>query len=246
LIYTNPRPSSESIIEYYPQVYNPHKIRDMSLLEKLYYKYFRTPEKKNGRILDVGCGNGNYLKFLRKRGWDCHGTEINNSVISYMINNSGLTIHKGELYDANFEDEYFDLITFWGSLEHMSDPSKVLQKAHSLLKTEGKLIIWLQNIESVEARIFKKYWHHLEVPTHYYQFSPSTLSSILKRTGFRVDRVRYDPISLSLMPSISYVLNSKGIKINLNNLVIKAISAPMDIFLSLVGQSGLITVYATK
>lgn len=246
LIYTNPRLSSDAVATYYPQDYEYHEPRKANFLEKLFYKYFHNPGTKKGRILDVGCGNGNYLCMLRKIGWDCYGTEINKPVVDYMINKLGLKISEGELYNIIFPDEYFDVITFWGSLEHMSDPREVLTKAYKILKKNGKIIIWLPNIESLEAKIFRKFWHHLEISTHYYQFSPKTLTNLLEQIGFKVERIRFDPISMGIIPSLGYALTKIGIKINLNKLPLKILFIPLDVILALFKQSGLITVYAKK
>ena len=248
LIYTNPRPDSKAILSYYPENYEYHEVRNASFLEKLYYRYFRRiPDIKKGTVLDVGCGNGNYLYFLKINGWDCYGTEINDLMIDRMVNKLGLKIFKGELYNIDFQERYFDVITFWGSLEHMSDPSKVLEKTYKLLKVGGKVIIWLNNIESFEARVFKRYWHHLEVPTHYYQFSPATLTNLLKCNKFKIEKVRFDIISFGIVPSIGYILNKKyNINMNTNKLILKLIFMPLDILLSFFKNSGLITIYATK
>lgn len=247
LVYTNPRPSPKSIFNYYPKDYEYHENRDIRFLEKLYYKYFRKiPSLKVGRILDVGCGNGNYLAFLREKGWSCYGTEVNDFAISWMTDHLGLKILKGELYNIAFPEEYFDVITFWGSLEHTSDPFKVLERTYKLLKPGGKVIIWLNNIESFEARLFKRYWHHLEVPTHYYQFSPGTLTKMLMRNNFKIERLRFDLLSMGVMPSIGYILNKNGINISLNKLMLKIVLIPLDILLSLCKSSGLMTIYAKK
>ena len=247
LVYTNPRISPEKIKDYYPKDHEYHEARSISFFENLYYSFFRKiPGIKNGKILDVGCGNGSYLNFLKKRGWDCYGTELNDSMVHYMITNLGLNITKGELCNVSFPDEYFDAVTFWGSLEHMSDALSVLKTARRLLKTNGKIIVWTQNIASLEAKIFKNYWHHLEVPTHYYQFSPATLVKLLKRAGFKITKVRFDSLSMGIIPSLYYVLNKIGLKININRLIIKVIFIPLDMLLALFRMSGLFTIYAAK
>lgn len=246
LVYTNPRPDSKSIAAYYDESYEYHETRNMTFLERLHYRYFRNPGLKKGKILDVGCGNGNYLYLFRKKGWDCYGTEVSSSMIDYMISDLGLKIFKGELYDITLPEEYFDVVTFWGSLEHMNNPFEVLTKTYRLLKPGARVIILVPNIESLEARIFRNYWHHIEVPTHYYQFSPETLTNLLKRAGFKIERVRFDPVSMGMIPSLGYALNKFGIKINLNKLAVKLTFVPLDILLSLFKSSGLMTIYATK
>lgn len=246
LVYANPRPTSKNIQAYYPKNYEYHEVRKINFLEKIYYNHFRNLGIKKGKILDVGCGNGNYLRQLKKAGWDCYGTEIDASMVNYLTNNLDLQVFKGELYDITFTDDFFDVVSFWGSLEHMSDPLRALRKAYTMLKPCGKIIIWVPNIESLEAKIFRKFWHHLELPTHYYQFSARVLKKFLERISFKVKRVRFDPISMGIIPSLGYALNKIGIKVNLNNTVLKILFVPLDLLLSLFRSSGLITIYAEK
>jgi len=247
LVYTNPRIKPEFIARYYPGHYKYHEQRMISFCERLYYMYHRNPKTKKGKVLDVGCGNGSYLYFLKNRGWDCYGTEINEALINFIKSKLNLKkIFKCQLYEIDLPGNYFDLITFWGSLEHIDDPFKTLTKAHELLKPCGKIIIWIPNIESLEAKLFKKFWHHLEIPTHYYQFSPETICHLLRKIGYKIYRIRFDAVSLGLFPSLGYSLNKFGLKINMNLLPIKILSIPIDMLSSFFKISGLMTIYATK
>jgi len=246
LVYINPRPDSKSISSYYPESYEYHERRKISLLEKLYYKCHRFDlGNKKGRILDVGCGNGNYLLFLKNSGWDCYGTEMESPMVNYLNENLGLKVYKGELIDIELPKEYFDVITFWASLEHIPNSLKTIEKAKTLLKPDGKIIIWLQNINSFEARLFKGYWHHLEIPTHIHQFSPNTLSELMRKAGLKVEKVRFD-ISMSFIPSLEYFLNYHGIKIKINKLFIKILFLPVDFIFILFKTSGLMTIFSVK
>ena len=246
LVYINPRPDAKSISSYYPESYEYHERRKISLLEKLYYKCYRFGlGDKKGRILDVGCGNGNYLLSLKNSGWDCYGTEMESYMVNYINEKLGLKVYKGELTDIELPKEYFDVITFWASLEHIPNPLKTIEKAKTLLKPDGKIIIWLQNINSLEARLFRDYWHHLEIPTHIYQFSPDTLSELMRKTGFKVEKIRFD-ISMGLIPSLEYFLNYHGIKIKINKLFIKILFLPVDFIFILFKTSGLMTIFSVK
>ncbi|MFC1699113.1 class I SAM-dependent methyltransferase [Candidatus Omnitrophota bacterium] len=246
LIYLNPRPDFASLAKFYPQDYEFHKIRKISFLERVYYKHFRNPGQPVGKILEVGCGNGNYLRLLKSLGWDCFGTEVNTDLVRHLNQDLGLKVSEGRLYELDFPQDYFDIVTFWGALEHMSSPLKNLTRAYKILKPGGRIIAWLQNIESLEARVFKNYWHHLEIPTHLYQFSQQTLRKMLQQAEFTIERVRFDPISMGIVPSIGYKLNALGLNVHLNNLILKIAALPLDLILSLFKSSGLITVYARK
>jgi hypothetical protein len=93
--------------------------------------------------------------------------------------------------------------------------------------------------------LFRDYWHHLEIPTHIYQFSPDTLSELMRKTGFKVEKIRFD-ISMGLIPSLEYFLNYHGIKIKINKLFIKILFLPVDFIFILFKTSGLMTIFSVK
>ncbi|MBU1912875.1 MAG: class I SAM-dependent methyltransferase, partial [Candidatus Omnitrophica bacterium] len=238
-IYTNPTPVD--ILKFYPKDYNPHTDK-FDFIQKAYYVLFRNISGEKGQVLDVGAGNGNFLRFMKEKGWKCSGTEVSEYMVN-LCNLSGLDVHKGELCDIKFQTQ-FDIITFWASLEHMKNPARDLKIARQLLKKGGRLVIWVPNICSLEARLFKKYWHHLEVPTHYSQFRPQTLRYLLEKTGYKVTKIRHDWLTSAFFPSLQYYLKDRGIKVNLARF--RLFSFPFDIFCSIIRRSGLITAYAVK
>lgn len=70
--------------------------------------FLRGEEK--GKILDVGCGNGNFLYLMKKLGWDTYGVEVDRVAAQIAIQH-GLNVFPGDIYQANFPDSYFDAVT---------------------------------------------------------------------------------------------------------------------------------------
>lgn len=245
LAFLNPRPVKESLIKYYLDT-DPEKTeRKPALYEKLYFHFFRgVPLKHCGALLDVGCGSGRYIYTLKERGWDVKGIDIGYTEYGRKV--LGLDIHDGSLIDAQFEPESFDAITFWWTLEHMYNPASVLKEAYRLLKKGGVVAVGVQNIDSLEAHLFKRYWFHLFLPKHLYHFSPKSLTAILKKSGFGKVKIRHDLFSFGTIGSLQCFFNSKGINIALTNPFFYLLSLPLDIILSLMKTSGLITAYAFK
>jgi hypothetical protein len=68
----------------------------------------------------------------------------------------------------------------------------MLATVHRLLRKDGVLVLTVPNFASLQARIFRARWYHLEVPRHLYHFDPVSLRRLLDRQGFRVDRERHD------------------------------------------------------
>lgn len=245
LAFLNPRPSRSSLAGYYSEG-DPEKTRRRpALYERIYFSLFRhVPLSHKGRLLDVGCGSGRYIYTLKQAGWDVKGIDI--GYTGYGRDVLGLDIRDGDLADAHFEPESFDAITFWWTLEHMYDPSAVLKDAYRLLKKGGVAIIGVQNIDSLEARLFKRYWFHLFLPKHLYHFSPESLTAILRKSGFNKIKIRHDLFSFGIIGSLQCYLNDRGIDISFTNPLFYMLSLPFDVMLGMVKNSGLMTAYAYK
>jgi SAM-dependent methyltransferase len=241
--FTNPPPTEYSMKEYYPESYEALVPEKISLLEEVYYRTFRRIPGAKGRILDIGCGNGKFLYLLKKMGWEAYGQDLSN-VPDFV--KKDFKIFEGELFDSKIEDGFFDAVTLWGSIEHMRSPLKVLEECHRILKKGGSIVVWTTNNDSLEARIFRRYWHHLLVPEHYSQFTDKTLVAMVKKAGFGVERIRYDSISFGFINSIQLYLNNKNINIRVSNWLTKLLFIPVDVISSLLKRSAMITLYGKK
>jgi 2-polyprenyl-3-methyl-5-hydroxy-6-metoxy-1,4-benzoquinol methylase len=174
------------------------------LRNKWYSKKVRIiPFTGEGRLLDVGCGNGAFLYSMRQLGWDVWGVEPNEKAVQHVYEELGLKNVKGSLLlEQGYEDQQFDVVTLWHSLEHMPNPREVLEEIHRILKLNGLLLIAAPNIKSYAAQRFKNLWYALDAPRHLIHFSPDTLSYLLKVTGFTVQEIRQERRLSSLQTSL--------------------------------------------
>ena len=163
------------------------------------------PYRGNGRLLDVGCGPGGNLKVAQNQGWDVYGVEMNEEAVAYARTLVGDRIHFGTLDTAPFDPEFFDVILFSHSLEHMFSPSKILSRSRELLKPSGMIAISLPNAGSWEAKVFHYYWWSWEIPRHLYHFEKSTLKKLLQKTGFKNVQCRTGVSTLSFMGSLDLI-----------------------------------------
>ena len=154
-----------------------------------------------GKILDVGCGNGNYLYSLRELGWETYGVEIDEQACHYAREVLGLTIFQGTLEEAHLPHNFLDVITMRHVLEHLPDPGRSLAEVYRLLRAGGSVLLETPNIESLQARFFKARWFHLDIPRHLYHFAPATLQALLQKAGF-------SGIQLSFLPSMTGITGS--------------------------------------
>lgn len=174
--------------KFYPQKYNSKS----STLEKIYssFNYFLRKKylPKNGTLLDVGCGPGNYLKSLPP-SIKATGIDIN---VPPGIN---LNIIKADFLKYKFSTKY-DVITFWHSLEHFSNPKITINKAINLLNKQGRIIISLPNINSLAFKLGKIYWFHLDSPRHLFLPSNKNIQYLFpKNSHFKI---KYFPFEFPL------------------------------------------------
>ncbi|MFQ5672891.1 MAG: class I SAM-dependent methyltransferase [Nitrospinales bacterium] len=242
-VYSDVVPDDESLSLYY-QDNEEHLPQEMSLLEKGYYNLFRRLPVRSGKVLDVGCGNGRFLSYIRDKGYEAVGTDLYG--LEYPKNILKLNVHKGQLYDIGFAPESFDVVCFWGSLEHIQDPLRTLQEARRILKQNGHVVAWTLNRDSFEARMFTRYWHHMYVPEHFSQFSDKTLGAMIEKAGFTMMNMRHDMLSFGFVGSLQGWLYSRGINMKIHCMATNLLALPFDILASLCKKSGLITAYARK
>jgi len=160
-----------------------------------FYKYIVSeiyPEnKKDGYLLDLGCGCGEYILLLKQLGWKVYGIDINPQAVINARKLYGLDVFCGELLDVKFQDNFFDTITLHAVLEHISEPIITLQELHRILKKNGRIIISVPNIWNWERILFRKFWWGWDIPRHLWHFSPKTLEKLLKNYGFKEIKIQY-------------------------------------------------------
>lgn len=193
LCFTNPRPSLESIGQFYPSDYAPHQFKERSAKPPRWWRRARRgelPWHGQGRLLDFGCGGGGFLADMHARGWHVTGVDASEAVAEHLYGERGLNVLYGTLPHPELEPESFDVITMWQSLEHVHAPREVLREAERLLAPGGILYVAVPNIDSLSFRWFGRHWLGLDVPRHLTHFTPWTLPLMLERAGFHVRSVQ--------------------------------------------------------
>ncbi len=201
-VYLCPRPSENRIGQYYPESdYLPHQTKASSVSAKAYQavRVFNNRYKRHlierfirkGRILDYGCGTGEFLKEMKKSGWDTVGFEPAPAA-AQMARDHGL-----RLIDKLTElPPNVSVITLWHVLEHVHAARHLLQQFHDHLDPEGLLCIAVPNRTCLDAKIFKQNWVAYDAPRHLYHFSPADLEKLLSDCGFAIVSIKslpFDP-----------------------------------------------------
>jgi SAM-dependent methyltransferase len=196
LLSQDPVPHASDLGGFYPESYPPY--HDHSIISWMHRVVFANDArniarmlKRDGKILDVGCGNGAAMRALRRRGYmHLCGVEID-AAAAQQARDAGFDVRNGELLDADFADGTFDLIRMGHVIEHVPDPGATLARAWRLLKPGGIITGETPNTDCLDFRIFKAHWGALHLPRHIMMFNQDNLDRALRRAGF-VDTVMRD------------------------------------------------------
>lgn len=196
LVFLNPRPTVNELMDFYPASYVAYtkpldKERKIKRMDRSYglLKRFKFMKKfvGSGNILDVGCATGAFLTEIHKlepTKWNLYGLEPNKLAASIAQQASFIKVSANYLKEADYPNNFFDVVTMWDVLEHVHSPIDTLREVRRILKPRGMLVFSTPNLDSWDATIFKKYWVGYDVPRHIHVFDNDTLQVILRKTGF--------------------------------------------------------------
>lgn len=187
LTYTNPWIDYEELYQsadYFTDV-NQYLLR-LNEFRSIFNDILDQVEKyKQGKnLLDVGCGPGLLLDVAQSRGWKVSGVEIPSWAAEYSNKELGIPVQCCELIDSQYEPSSFDVIILNHTLEHMIDPTEVLNITSTILKDDGILVVGVPNFDSLKAKIQKAQWKSLLPEQHRWHFTPKTLSLLLNKCGY--------------------------------------------------------------
>lgn len=151
---------------------------------------------KPGRLLDVGCGGGNFLRAAKRKAiWDVVGLEPIEHAAQQAERYAACEIRHTTLEQAGFPHDSFAVVSMLGVLEHVHDPIEVLKSARSLLQSDGLLAVYVPNFNYLRLKdtgpvcfARTRRWSKLHPQEHLHQFTPQTLLSMLTTCGFEVLR----------------------------------------------------------
>jgi len=215
LVYLNPRPTQSVIGEYYGPGYYAYsglESRQHTLRARLRNRFLEglggygtcfdlwiirrlapiglvdviIPSERCGKLLDVGCGDGERAYWYEQRGFEVYGVEVSEKGAAN-ASKIGIKVHRGSLSSAGYPDGFFDIVVMAHVLEHTHSPKEYLDESFRILKPGGMLAVAVPNIDSHSAGVFKADWAFLMLPIHLYHFSVNTLTAYLSRSGFCVD-----------------------------------------------------------
>lgn len=207
LVYLNPRPAPESVSYFYPD-------GDYTCFRRAAGDNIRlgrnhpvmrigaNNRKPPGSLLDIGCGNGDFLVAARNAGWTVAGIEPNAYARGIARRRVGDEAVASSLVEGNHPSGRFQMVTMWHVLEHLHSPSRALHEVSRILEPGGVLGIAVPNFDSFERRTWGRDWIAVMPPTHLYHFTRRSLCRYLVSAGFQTTDLIYQPGSISLAANI--------------------------------------------
>ncbi|VAW76809.1 hypothetical protein MNBD_GAMMA14-496 [hydrothermal vent metagenome] len=231
LIYQQPIPDEAGIASFYPENYNIYTEpthttfstrKRLYLSNRLGYTHLDTsgdyrpqivndviPWVPNGKLLDIGCGNGEYLLRMKSIGWQCKGVEFNDKAVS-ICRKHDLDIFQGDLAAASFNDASFDFVTAHHLIEHVPDPHTLMKEIVRITRPGGFVLIRTPNSESLGRKLLGRYWFANEVPRHLLLYSEHNLKLLAEQHGLKCNRT-LQPIKPKLvLRSLDYKFGNRG------------------------------------
>lgn len=194
--FVNPRPDKDDIGRYYQSdAYISHDANNSSLLGRMYkiarifsikIKY-KTAGRyvSSGRILDVGCGTGEFLKYCKSKGFDVAGVEPNEKARTFAREVNDIPV-ACSLFDIETGPAQFNCVTMWHVLEHLHDLNESIEFVKGRLLPGGVFIVAVPNCNSWDAQKFGKFWAAYDVPRHLYHFTEATMKILAEAHGFEI------------------------------------------------------------
>ena len=239
--FLNPQPSNSELKKHYnnKKYYSLKKIDKDSYKTKLklflYDLYFNKQNKKyidkilfspikfmirstiiqkDIKLLDVGCGSGQFLYEMKQLGLKTFGVEVGD-----FDESKNLNITNSNLIQARYKNNFFDIITMNHVLEHINNPKETIKEIYRILKNNGKFIVGAPNTRSLANKLFNKNWLAYDVPRHLFNYSDKLIVDILKQHNFKIKEVRYNSRPSQFVMSLYFLLGIKKRDGFINNIL---------------------------
>ncbi|MDO9087402.1 MAG: class I SAM-dependent methyltransferase [Anaerolineaceae bacterium] len=266
LVTLDPKLTDDEFEKYYPNDYLSFPLSietEKNLFKKIDRQFgvnkrvnrILKKEKKSGKILDIGCATGIFLNEMKNKGWDCYGVEPNNFAANYGKEYFDLNIINKPFEQTNFLNSFFDVVTMWDVLEHVENPDLVAKELYRILKPDGLLVVSMPNSDSIECKIFGKYWAGWDIPRHNNIFDSKNINNYFSKYNLYSEGIssftgRHGVIVLSINFYLNQKKYPKKIK-KIINLVIKStiarvITYPYYMIIDRLNKSSIMTLFIRK
>ncbi len=196
LIRTEPIPSSQQISDHYAKKFvtgNYELLQrydsDYEAIYRQFLKFttFYSGDPLGQRLIDIGCFTGRFLDVAKQSGFLTHGVEYQPEAAKIANEKHCGRVHCGPIENySEASPGYFDVVTLFGVIEHVTAPNNTVRKISELIKKDGIFIIQTPNTASFPARLLGKWWPSYAPVEHIYCFSSRNINILLEMYSFQV------------------------------------------------------------
>lgn len=210
ILKTHPTPSLDVLPKYYEsEDYISHTDGKRTLFEKIYHLVKRNAIKgkvsllnkeqnSKCKLLDIGCGTGDFLVEAKNQGWSILGFEPNSDA-------KQLAANKGVSFTEDIfalPENTFDAVTMWHVLEHVPNLEEYIANLKRIVKPNGTIIIAVPNYKSYDAKYYNRFWAAYDVPRHLWHFSKTSIKRLFSDVDMELKKVKpmwFDSFYVSLL-----------------------------------------------
>lgn len=267
LMQTTPRPSGEALAAYYPRDYGPHRdageeplagagaaarpgVRGWLKRRLGSRRIWWTPDLPPGaRVAELGSGAGHFVRHALARGWKVHAVEPASEPAARLARDPRVHVHRGSAEAIDVAPGTFDAVFAWMVVEHLEHPQTVLRKVAAALRPGGYFVFSVPNAGCWEFAAFRSRWYGLDVPRHFWHFTPRTLRRLLGGCGLGVERVFHQKVLKNVTGSLDFLASDRPALAPIARGLERALTPPWVSFglgaaLAAVRQGGRLTVVA--
>jgi len=158
--------------------------------------------KTSGRLLDYGCGTGEFAAHMQNSGWSVLGMEPSTDARRFAVENNKIeALTPDELFTRTLEP--FDVLTLWHVLEHVHRLHETLARLKELMAPKGVMIVAVPNADAREELTYKEFWAAWDVPRHLYHFDASAMKQLTEQHGLKIMSTRPMPLDAFYVAMLS-------------------------------------------
>lgn len=170
--------------------------------------------KRQGRVLDFGCGGGNFVSKFNKNNWKRYGLDIS-KVACNITKEKGIMVFCGYLSEAQYKANFFDIIIANHVIEHLKNPDGVIKELKRIMKLGGKIYIEVPSYNSFWSNLFGLQWpSNNDIPRHLSHFTKKGLTCLLEKNGYqktkRVNNLVSDLLYTSYLMRMMFFRKTKN------------------------------------
>jgi SAM-dependent methyltransferase len=147
------------------------------------------PWRKDGHLLEIGCGDGARLELLQSLGWVVSGVEPDAEAAA-IARSRGIPVVAGPLRAGEHASSSLDAVLMCHVIEHLPDAAATLDECRRILKPGGVIIALTPNSDSLGHRWYGRSWLHLDPPRHIQLFNSRNMRTLFEACGFSISDCR--------------------------------------------------------